>query len=560
MTRLPEPLRAVIVLRYFQGLDWKVVAARLGLPASTVRTRQQRALEKLRSDLDRRCEGGRKAWGLLLVPLLRDTSPGAVVLGSWPIWLACAGAACALAVVGASSLTQERSVEGAGPAIAARGAGAPEAPASEFVPLAFDTPAEGGRVAASPSAAAVSPGVSEVSGIVLVDGRPPEWPIRLSLEPTMPPLPAIDGAMREPTGLPELVLSPGQRGVFSFDGLSPAWRGKLRVDGYRFADGESSIVLASPASGLVLDLLSGPEIVGRIVGRDGLTVGDLQGAYELRTGKEGAESDELLMAQFLCRADGAFRIPILTRTDWGTVTILFEAEGQGYLHHESARFAVATGTNLGELALEPVRALEFTVRDAGGAPIKGAFARVDDKRATIEPAFTHINGIQGVAKKRPLTDADGFGVLDPVPDRAVSVRFGAFAHRDRVMSVEPGDRVEVVLEPLAVLDIRFGGSAERLRVSAERSAFVWDDDGWDEGAAYQFELGWTRPCRKSIPAAPGQRFEYEFHASPEGRLQLVGIRPDLALTVEALDAHGTSLAARYVTVEARERRAIDLRK
>lgn len=62
---LDEPYRAVILLRFFEGLEHAVIAARLGLPLATVRTRQQRALVKLRERLDREC-GGREAWGLAL--------------------------------------------------------------------------------------------------------------------------------------------------------------------------------------------------------------------------------------------------------------------------------------------------------------------------------------------------------------------------------------------------------------------------------------------------------------------------------------------------------------
>src|SRR6185503_14761103 len=75
VTRLAEPLRDVIVLRYFQGLDSSAAAARLGVPASTVRTRLQRALEALRADLDggfgNKLGEGRRSWALLLAPLVR---------------------------------------------------------------------------------------------------------------------------------------------------------------------------------------------------------------------------------------------------------------------------------------------------------------------------------------------------------------------------------------------------------------------------------------------------------------------------------------------------------
>ena len=49
--RLPGELRAVVVLRYFQGLTLAETARVLGLPPGTVSTRQRRALALLRLEL-----------------------------------------------------------------------------------------------------------------------------------------------------------------------------------------------------------------------------------------------------------------------------------------------------------------------------------------------------------------------------------------------------------------------------------------------------------------------------------------------------------------------------
>ena len=48
---LPEELRAVVVLRYFQGLTLAETAAALDIPPGTVSTRQRRALALLRLEL-----------------------------------------------------------------------------------------------------------------------------------------------------------------------------------------------------------------------------------------------------------------------------------------------------------------------------------------------------------------------------------------------------------------------------------------------------------------------------------------------------------------------------
>lgn len=66
--RLPEQLRAVVLLRYFDGLLPQAIAMRLGVPSTTVRNQLRRALQLLRERLDAEHGGDRRAWLLPLVP------------------------------------------------------------------------------------------------------------------------------------------------------------------------------------------------------------------------------------------------------------------------------------------------------------------------------------------------------------------------------------------------------------------------------------------------------------------------------------------------------------
>ncbi|HEX6811268.1 MAG TPA: sigma-70 family RNA polymerase sigma factor [Planctomycetota bacterium] len=70
--RLPEPFRAAVLLRYYDELSPTQIAARLGVPAATVRTRVARGLERLRAELDAEHGGERAAWAL---PLLAFPAP-----------------------------------------------------------------------------------------------------------------------------------------------------------------------------------------------------------------------------------------------------------------------------------------------------------------------------------------------------------------------------------------------------------------------------------------------------------------------------------------------------
>ncbi|MCA8948388.1 MAG: sigma-70 family RNA polymerase sigma factor [Planctomycetes bacterium] len=68
--RLPEPQRAVVLLRYFEGLAPDAIAHRLGVPVTTVWNHHRRAMRLLRERLDRE-HGGRAAWVGPLAVLLR---------------------------------------------------------------------------------------------------------------------------------------------------------------------------------------------------------------------------------------------------------------------------------------------------------------------------------------------------------------------------------------------------------------------------------------------------------------------------------------------------------
>jgi RNA polymerase sigma-70 factor (ECF subfamily) len=83
---LPEPLRTVVLLRFYEGLDSAAIGARLGRPDSTVRTQLQSALSRLRRQLDVD-RGGRAAWSPPLLAWLRAL-PRPVALWlrlGWPL-------------------------------------------------------------------------------------------------------------------------------------------------------------------------------------------------------------------------------------------------------------------------------------------------------------------------------------------------------------------------------------------------------------------------------------------------------------------------------------------
>jgi RNA polymerase sigma-70 factor (ECF subfamily) len=70
VARLPDAFRDVVLLRYYEELNSTEIAARLGVPAGTVRWRLKEAIDRLRTDLDEHPRSRR--WiALLAAPRLR---------------------------------------------------------------------------------------------------------------------------------------------------------------------------------------------------------------------------------------------------------------------------------------------------------------------------------------------------------------------------------------------------------------------------------------------------------------------------------------------------------
>lgn len=64
---LPDELREILLLRYYEGLSGSEIARQRDLPASTVRSRLARGISELRERLDRRHDGHREIWAVALL-------------------------------------------------------------------------------------------------------------------------------------------------------------------------------------------------------------------------------------------------------------------------------------------------------------------------------------------------------------------------------------------------------------------------------------------------------------------------------------------------------------
>lgn len=193
---LDEPFRTAVWLRYFEGLPPRTIAARLGVPVETVKSRLKRALARLRERLDAQHDGDRSAWLGALLPLLPRGNLLSPVLGGIAVkktivalvvllLLALAGGGAWLLLSGPSAVrppAPDRPER-----LAADGSGSPAEPAAsdaaERETDAAGADAESPAVAAGPeeeAAGAAAPAVAEFD-----PGRPAAIP----LNPRNPPAP-----------------------------------------------------------------------------------------------------------------------------------------------------------------------------------------------------------------------------------------------------------------------------------------------------------------------------------------------------------------------------------
>ncbi len=549
--RLDDPGRTIVVLRYFRGLDSAAIARELGLPPGTVRWRLKQALEQLRADLDRRCEGGRAAWSLVLgsiaertrsappaPPLLPISTPVLSALGA--LVLAGAGALAWSWVAGTELQTSPQRGN-----VAEAGSAEHRADLMDRSPADFAAPPSQRTQAPLPAAAqpdSAPPTEALLAGVFLIDGQPPTWPIEATLEPWPPRTPG-DVADNAP-GRMRLHLRPSEGGHFRVGPLPMTWNGRLTVEGFAFENGRDSQLVAGPEPQLVVRLRSSPDITGRVVApATRRAVPEAPFVSWLVHREHGLIVHEET-SPAVCDELGRFRIPLL---GGGAVqgALHFEVPGLGRRLLVLEPLEKGESLALGDIELEPTQSLRFRLLDASGAPLEGGGATRN------EPG--------GLASVAP-TDADGFGELE-LPLDGAAVRFAAPKHEEVRATVRPGEPCEIRLEPVSALEFELLAPRELLSratvlVTSAEELFTPTPEG-------EHELVFVRgtPCTSKtfLPALDGRPATIELrYRIAEGRLLLSHLRPGLPFQLEVLDPSGRTLAVRSLSVAAREWQQLEL--
>lgn len=139
---LEEPYRSTVWLRYFEGITPKEIAARLGVPERTIKTRLTRAHTQLRGRLGERCRDERGAWSPGLVAFALGGGAPSSVAGLVPttgvllmkkVALIAAGLALLLVLPYAfdRSPREDSGLTQAAPFEALRGTESPDVPANQ---------------------------------------------------------------------------------------------------------------------------------------------------------------------------------------------------------------------------------------------------------------------------------------------------------------------------------------------------------------------------------------------------------------------------------------------
>jgi len=463
VTRLDEPYRSTVILRYVDGLDAAEIARRQEIPAATVRSRLKRGLEKLRADLDERFGGERETWAVALAALVEEPvpplptgattgpAPGASVpagaTGSLGLTVAVAATVVGLALA-TWRLTAEREVAGVA---------APEAPAltdsrRQLEELGYaddDAPERIPQAPARDTTPTPSRAAPELAVLASANPLPASaansdrW--RLEVDVVGAPPEDVEGAMLRVRSdrnrnagsafpfesglarvdLTDLFLDPDvlieELHLFlDIDGYAPAQLtlpvGKEeRTGGFHLADGvtlQATLELAPVRF----------PIEGRVSMPDGIEAGEV--IVLLTRAPEDLPRWPLLDDTF-CDSDGRYRLRAPAAGSYVVVALIEPEmidEPARRLVPASAPVTVAEGGARADLELVPGAVVEGRVVGTTLDDLTyELIARADAKGAYLERSSMRWNGERFVfGTVQAITDAEGrfvLGGLEPGPTR-----------------------------------------------------------------------------------------------------------------------------------------------
>jgi RNA polymerase sigma-70 factor (ECF subfamily) len=536
--RLDPLYRDVVVLHYFDGLEVRAVAERLGAPVETVRTRLKRALAQLRERLDAKHGGDGRTWAAALLPFAAGgggvTAPALVQGGL--VMTAKTKAALALAAVILVALTISVALLG--------GRDEPPPVETAAVPAPRPTPVAVVEERAPPPPAPEPPKTAVAAALVPVVAPPAPRPVAAAPKPA--PVVVVEpvgtgtvvGAVRvastrkavagkrltiEALGATTLTVSTDAQGRFRFEHLAEnrAWRVRVEADGFAPAVvpnlhldrdevrdvGTLWLDVPVPLAVVVKDWRDRP-IAGATVEAEPAFFWGISDAWThaipFRHVREA-------VASVTTGADGRAALATLPPGDWVVV-----ARAAGFASAWDWHVTLAAGTTKREVTLRLDRAqrIEGRVVAGDGRPVPRVVVWASgDKWLVIGPfVFAHTT-----------TDDAGAFVLDgvqPGDTKLLVGRDGAVPSEVMSVRVPTSGRVEIVLDG-GIVEGRVTSASDGTPVAGARvlAWMVGDPGMWfvdattgDDG---RYRLDTVRAGRAMSFRVERQGFLTAIEATPE---------------------------------------------
>ena len=428
---LDEPLRTTLVLRFLEDLPPRVVAARMGVPVETVRSRTRRGLEELRLRLDRAFDD-RASWCAALTPFLRaPLSPLALPLAAMTLHKTLVPGLVLLLLLVGGALWR------GWPRRPARAE--PSEVRAEFALSAPDEPAAPASTVLAPLAAAESRALSAQSqpapapdlfGSLRVvvswsDGTPAEGV-------------AVYARPSEGVANPELAQREGRTDPSGSARLAELAPGAIEVVLDRGMRATSAIV-AGHEQPLTFQLPRGIDVDGRVEDSEGVPIA----GAEVWLARHGVLVDGTLVA----RTDGAGRFRLRSLSP--SYPNLLAASADGFRPSESELLPQTDeeGTVISQrfVLRRGAGAVRGTVRDsATGAPLAQAFVAVGARGCMESRGEGDILVIGPWARLARTDEAGNFRVSGLAPGAcALAVRAPGHALWRDELEVQEGRTEEV---------------------------------------------------------------------------------------------------------------------
>lgn len=518
---LSEPNRTAVAMRYYDDLTPAEIAARLGVPAGTVRARIHRGLAELRERLDERHRGDRDAWLAALAPLVgtggyRVGDRGATAARTTAASTAAVTAVlvAAVAIVGVVIAVSSRdgavpsSNETAAAAAAAKGALVPRVRSAQEEPVASEAPPRVDVVRLSGTV--LDPSGAPARDAVVVAG-----PVRQPRS-TWEWFAASDDALRRPQA-PRVLTSAA--GGFSLDAMKG---GRVAVSATAPGLASAAVLVDADADRADLELRLAPAL--------GLA-GEVwdESARPIAGAAVVVQRNANDVASAVCDERGRFDIPALSVAPEGfgdSTSILVSAR-----EFSPVRVGVSLGRGPVRVVLPRGQFVAGRVLTAGGVTIAGA-------SVTIEPIAPSLPA--PVCGNTDETGAFRIGRVGATDRFAFNVHVGAPGWGRHVVSslVAPAQRpLEIRLPPTLPLRGRVvdaeGKGLAGVRI-AVRESMWWTAANFnggqgtdpvqrtvDSGADGAFEIACQSTCYRAYvgvddddPSWTSQRTEIDPKATP----------------------------------------------